>query len=561
MKENIKLKTDTEIKEQLPIRLYLSDWLYNAGLLGLLRIIFPENKLNKQDLVKIRENYIEFNRDLFKDFTNKFFEAAFKFHGKFDSIKNYLNELKVKLEATPTHEVLSKLAKEMRVVDDEKNISSNLAEEIGKRWKGVVYESFHKVKKSDFKTIESVKELLNKLIEIQNVNREVFVEKEVKTFLSNILGQRSFLNRTISKEQKKKFYEDFEHPLSVSINKNENISCLHCNSYPAKKDTIFSAGLIKYQGLNQDSVNFTWNFNPNVPICEFCEIVYFCHWAGFTKGFNNRSFLFVNDDSSIENLWRNNQLLHSVLNKDKRNNVLIEYFYQLLEREEKIKSDFALQNISLIEVNLEKEIMPKIHSLQVSKKKASFIKTNYQQLQKLAKKNYKIKDDTHNILQEFLFLFLNEKINFLFINKITKYYMLSKDTTKGNLYKAYYSIYDIQSLLILTKTYFTKIKQRNMDMNTKTIWHVYHLGNELKAELKKRDAENKINSIAFRLLNSIRANDSSTFLNILLRLYMSYEKEVPKVLVNTLDGSEQFQVIGHSYVNGLLGEPFKSENN
>ncbi|MFZ5948365.1 MAG: type I-B CRISPR-associated protein Cas8b1/Cst1 [Stygiobacter sp.] len=560
MSKKINIKTDNAYKEQELLRLYLGDWLYNAGLLGFLKIILHGNSLEEQKLVRIKENYIEFTRDVFEGFTDKFFETAFKFHGKFDSIKSYLNELKIRLENTTANEELTKFAKEFKVKNDEEIISGILAEKIGRRWKGIIYESFNKIKKSDFTTLESIKNLLDKLIGIQNVNREVFVEKEVKTYLSNILGQRSFLNRAVSQGQKKTFYKDFEHPLLNSENKAEEINCLHCGLYHAKKNTIFNSGLVKYQGLNQDSINFVWNFNPNLPICEFCEIVYFCHWAGFTKGFYDKTFLFVNDDSSVENLLRNNQLLQRILEKDKSSNVLIEYFYQLLEREENITSDFVLQNISIIEVNLEKEIMPKIYSLHIPKKKASFIKTNHPKLQQLAKKNYHIKDVSQNLLEEFLNGFLNERIGFSFINKITKYYMLSKDATKSNLYKAYYNSFDIQSLLILIKDYLEKIKQKDLDMNTKTIWHIYHLGNELKTELTNRNAENKINGIAFRLLNSVRANDVSTFLNVILRLYMSYDKEVPKVLVNTLSGSEQFQVIGHSFINGLLGESIKAEN-
>ena len=388
MSENTNTKNYNVLNEQESVKLYLSDWLYNAGILGLLKIILQDDSFEEQNLVRIKENHIEFNRVIFEGFTDKFFEAAFKFHGKFDSIKNYLINLRKRLDEATDSKDLSKLAKELKIENDEKQISGMLAENIGKRWKGVVYESFIKIKKTDYTSLDSIKDLLDKLVEIQNTYREVFVEKEVKTYLSNILGQSSFLNRTMSKDQKITFYKDFEYPIVNSENKLNETNCIHCGGYHAKKSTIFSTGLVKYQGLNKDSINFVWNFNPNLPICEFCEIVYFCHWAGFTKGFYDKTFLFVNDDSSIENLWRKNQLLQTVLERDKSNNVLIEYFYQLLEREENITSDFTLQNIAIIEVDLQKDVMPKIYSLQISKKKASFIKNNHQKLQQIAKKNY-----------------------------------------------------------------------------------------------------------------------------------------------------------------------------
>lgn len=141
-------------------------------------------------------------------------------------------------------------------------------------------------------------------------NRSLFLERDVQTFLRNILGQSSFLNKSKNKDQLITFKKDFEDPLFNSSNPvSKKESCLHCNQYQAKKKTIFSSGLVPYLGLNQDSTNFTWNFNPNLPICEFCEIIYFCHFAGYTKGFFPKTYLLVNDDTSIQELWRKNQLL------------------------------------------------------------------------------------------------------------------------------------------------------------------------------------------------------------------------------------------------------------
>lgn len=561
MKATSQLKLFADKKANHVIRIYLSDWLYNAGIIGFLRIVLDNDDINRQRTVSIGDNYIEFSRKVFKDFTEKFFETAFKFHGKFDSINGYLRGIKNDLEASNNKDYLKKSAKKFKIENDEKATSARLVEEIAKRWKGKVYESLCKINKSKYETLSSVKELITKLLKIQKVKRENFVEKEVQTFLRRILGRgRSFLSVSCTKNQKGIFKRDFEKLLLNSNSKAESIKCVHCNTQLARKGTIFNTGVVRYQGLNPDSLNFAWNFNSRIPICEFCEIIYFCHWAGFTHGFNkDDNYLFVNDDSNIESLWKSNQLLKTVLQKDKAKNVLVEYFYELLLRKEKIRSDFALQNIAVIQVNLESEVMPKIFSLQVSKNKASFIKLNHERLQRLSAKNYKIKDDSFNLLEEFLSQFFTDKLNFLFLNRLTRFYMMSRDETKKKMYKAYYSIADIQSLLFLTKNYFSIIKQK-LTMETNAIWYIYHLGNNLKAKLKEKNAENKIDGIAYRLLNAIRSNDTSTFLNLLMRIYIGYSMEVPKKLVNTLEGPEQFQVIGHSFVNGLLGEPLKEKN-
>jgi CRISPR-associated protein Cst1 len=134
-----------------------------------------------------------------------------------------------------------------------------------------------------------------------------------------------------------------------------------------------------------------------------------------------------------------------------------------------------------------------------------------------------------------------------------------KDETKNYIVTNYYPS-NIQQIIVLISDYFKTVKQKQINMENKHIWRIYHLGNEMKNMLVQAQAENKITSYAYRLLNAVRADDRSTFLNVLLRLYIGYNKEVPKDLTNTLESKETFQIIGHSYINGLLGEQLKTKS-
>jgi CRISPR-associated protein Cst1 len=317
--------------------------------------------------------------------------------------------------------------------------------------------------------------------------------------------------------------------------------------------------LVVYQGLNKDSVNFAWKFNPKLPLCEICELVYFSHWAGFTKSIKRKSYLFVNEDSNIKSLWKNNQLLRQVLTKDKRENILINYFYELIVQEEKFKSKYALQNIALIETDLENDVMPKVLSFNISRAQAEYIKNQQEKLTWIANRFYKIKNDYTNILHDFIKLMFSGKLNFKIVNRLIKYYLQSKDETKNYIVTNYYPS-NIQQIIVLISDYFKTVKQKQINMENKHIWRIYHLGNEMKNMLVQAQAENKITSYAYRLLNAVRADDRSTFLNVLLRLYIGYNKEVPKDLTNTLESKETFQIIGHSYINGLLGEQLKTKS-
>jgi CRISPR-associated protein Cst1 len=555
--ENI---TDTT-KTTDVIRIELGDWLFNAGLLGLMRILSYKDQ-TISDKIKIEDSYIEFTRSAFKGFTDKFFEAAFQMHGKYNYINQWLNELSLDVKEAIDQNDYTKISKKYNVQNPtESNVKKAIINEITNRWVGVAYKSLKNIKKSKYKTLSDINYLIEELLSILKEEREFFLEKEVQTFLRNqILGESSFLNKSVTKDQKKHFFKDFEEPLINNQNKKDkNYHCIHCNSRKAKTNTIFNTGLVVYQGLNKDSLNFAWKFNPKLPLCEICELVYFSHWAGFTKSIKRKSYLFVNEDSNIKSLWEKNQLLKQVLTKDKRENILVNYFYELLVEEEKIKSKYALQNIALIETDLKNDVMPKVLSFNISRAQAEYIKNQQEKLTWIANKFYKIKNDYTNILHDFIKLMFSGKLNFKIVNRLIKYYLQSKDETKNYILTNCYPL-NIQQIIVLISDYFKSVKQKQINMENKHIWRIYHLGNEMKNMLVQAQAENKITSYAYRLINAVRADDRSTFLNVLLRLYIGYNKEVPKDLTNTLESRDKFQIIGHSYINGLLGEQLKTKS-
>jgi CRISPR-associated protein Cst1 len=398
------------------------------------------------------------------------------------------------------------------------------------------------------------------LLHILEDNREIFLEKEVQTFLSNF-GGSSFLNKVSVKEnQKNKFKLDFEIPIIKSTNKlDKNFKCIICDNI-AKRDTIFNTGLISYLGLNKDSLNFVWKFNPKIPLCEICELVYFCAWAGYTRGFENKTYLFINDDSNVQNLIEKNNLLKNLLKKDlNKENILTIYFYELLLREEKELSKFRLQNLHIIEINLSNSTFPKIYSFHISRIQAEFIRNNSENLKKIAPKRYKIKDVTLSLIYEFLNLFFERKLTYNYLSKLLKFYIQTKEKESSNI-SVYFKIYDLQIINLLTFEYLLNIKQlKSINMETKQIWTIYHYGFELKQILRSKNADNKINSIAYRLLKAVRSGDKNTFMNLLLRLYIAYDQAVPVILTKILESKDNFEVIGYSYINGLLEESLNKE--
>lgn len=93
---------------------------------------------------------------------------------------------------------------------------------------------------------------------------------------------------------------------------------------------MFDTGISPFYGLNPDSVNFSWNFKPKLPICEICELIYLCYFAGLVSSpkSGEKIYYFVNRDTSIIELYKANNLLEQILKLGKEENFLVEFFYR-----------------------------------------------------------------------------------------------------------------------------------------------------------------------------------------------------------------------------------------
>jgi CRISPR-associated protein Cst1 len=342
-------------------KIYLGDWLYNAGIVGFLRInshlwhVKDEKLISKdENLLKIGDNYIEIDRKIFDGFTDRFFNYAFNLYGRYD----------------------------------------------------------RKLKK--FKDKQDKEEL---------------IESNVREFLENFYGQKSFLNISVKKDRKKKFYEDFEKPLKTDNNqKDKKFTCVICGERPAKKDTNYDTGFSTIFGLNKDAVNFAWNFNTKLPSCDVCEIIYFCHFAGLTE--LNGKYYFVNLDDSVELLLVKNNYFEEVIEKAKEKsseNPIIDFFAKYLLSLKREQVNYTLRNTNFLEIEIKemskksKKKIAKVFSFNIDYKTAKFIEKNHENLKSLSKSFFILPDKTRvYILTEFLNLILKKDLNYELLYKIFK---------------------------------------------------------------------------------------------------------------------------------------------
>jgi len=567
-------------------KVYLGDWLYNAGIIGFLKINnhlwdIKERKIVSKDekVLRFTDNYIEFDRKIFEGFSERFFDYAFRQYGRYESVvsefENYIEDLNKLDTEKDLENIGKKYLKKGNIPNEE--LKKQLPIEIRSRLeKRLANFPLLKKKTGNFKSKKDINknpkllvEFLKKSLDILKKDKQEFLESDVQIYfqiyLRNIYGQKSFLNKSINKDGFKKFYEDFEKKfLENSIKHDKVYKCINCFERQAKKDkkdTIFDTGISKFYGLNKDSINFIWNFKSKLPLCEICEIIYFSYFAGLTPLNKNGKtvFYFVNSDTSLENLLKENLLLEKKLTKEEFENTLIDFFTELILIAEDEKARYTLQNTVVIELDVNNETMPKVYSFNISKEKAKFLKENKDNFKSLSKTFYKIKDDIFSVLPQTIEKALDNSLSYDYLNKLVRIYLQNANNSLH--YKTNISSYQLQNLNLLIKSFLQKVifGGRDMNITDKELWFIYKKGVELADKLKKLNAENKIQSISYKLLNALRVGNTNQFMDILIRTYVAYGEEIPSTFVKAISNKDTFYPLGYSFLNGLLGKENKQE--
>ncbi len=541
-------------------RVYIADWLYNAGIVGFLRALGGHDIENGKLLdasgreikgVEIGDNYFEFDREAVEGFTGKFLRAAAEKHYQF-YIKPYFESIST-------------------------SVSSDLdkAKELRKRLQNFVKKLEFKVeipeitKKNFDEDVERLKSFIKKLKEYLGE----LPSEEVLTFSTSWISKdlMNLSNKLRTKEYKEltpgekiqKLIDTQVKRLILKPSKKLIIPCIICEGRSAIKDLTFSTSLSAFAGFNEDNINFIYLYTRNrqLPICEICNAILFSASLGFVPigNYYDNRFLFVNNSASVEELFKDNLRLESILRKE-RENPLIEFFTEKVILAHERTSPLTLSGISVIELEAQK---PRVKNFNVSYEKARLFTQEKltENLRKLGKASFKLKEGkaskTVSLLEEIVNQLLTDSISFTFIYKLFRYYL--KDRNNKNKpssdVEVYFNPFQIFQIL---NTYFQYLKLFGggsmKTLEERELRQAWRKGKELRSFFEDARQENKIDSIAFKLLNALRTSNYPRFMDILLRVYAGFSKEVPYFLVKGAQNPEIFQLLGYSFVAGFLGE-------
>lgn len=597
-------------------RVYLRDWFYNAGIVGFIRIIEKSN----ENLIKIQDNYIEFDTEQLRDFSKYYFEYFFNKYNianrtkeridiSFNKVKNNLledniNKEKIKSEKNYIKQIIKTQLDKIKKFD--------------KQTYNLMYESYLKIDKikgkEDIDKLNEIKEILVKNLEKDNINKKLSMNLFKNILSKSYFGQQSFLNvvkTSLSyEEQEELMYKDYIsniietgflidiingkyeiNEISEYINNiNENLmtkqfiaiytninkkyiqkgkslekiqeyiqqkfssSCYMCENEKVITSNYSEGNFIPLAVSSDNMRNFFWNQNASFPICDICKLILFCIPAGITSTtkvvkengiYKEKELLsFVNYDTNIDTLVKTNNSFsdNSKLNKEREN----PYSKLILDivTENKQISIWQLQNIFVVEFEAEYLAFSRVEYFNIKKYVANFFK-KYSETTLNNMKDYKYK------LQIVDYILKNKNINNIINDRLRQ--ELQQENRYG--YNSFLAT-KIRVIINLLKKEESDMEGR-MEKSNKKLMVLYNLGIQIHEELKDRGEEKKLDGYAYKMLNCIRTENKKDFMEMIIKLHMSIEKDVSPIFIETMqDGSLDFASIGHSFLSGLISNKY-----
>ena len=605
-------------------KIYLSDWFYNAGIVGFYRIFKDKEKL------EIKDNYIEFDTKELRNFAEEYFEYFFTQYNVAErTMQRVANNFKI---------ISQNLTKEPNNKEDENRIKEAIKTQ-KTYFKNTIKGQLIKIKKFDEDTYETISNAMNKIDEIkdkeqvqeldeiyalikENLEKTNINQKLTMNFFKSILsnsyfGQPSFLNVVKSslpyEEQKEVMYKDYIsniiemdfikdilsnkydiNEIKEIINKKDqsqltnqiikiyqNIlkkkdlnqiqeylkekalsDCSMCNSEEILPSQYSEGNFIPLAVSSDNMSNFFWNQNVNLQICDICKLILFCIPAGVTSIIKT-----VKDNGEYKE-----QNVYSFVNYDTNITELIKTNNNFRDRSKKEKTNYnPYAEIILDIVDQNKQIsnwqLENIFVVEFDAEYRAFSRMEYFNITRpVAEFFTKYATDSLNKIKDYKYRV--QVVDYILKNKDTKIIINNRirdnftNDIKNNI-DSYYATKARMNINLLKKG---DKNMEGIEKNNKKLGAIYNIGIATREKFKQKNMENKLDGYIYKMLNCIKQGNKNDFMDIIIRLHISIEESISPIFIESMkEGDLAFEDIGHSYLAGLASNRYEKneevENN
>lgn len=579
------------------------------GLIGFIRILKETGKIDGNYIKNMKSNYIEFDSELLGDFHKNYFDYFLK---RYDICSRECKKIDRYLLIAHKEEKFKDAVDWIKGVigHNRQKIKGKLEDKKFEKQFDEIFKKLGKIKKAD--QIEELKDSIiqfKELMEIKEVNNKLSMNFVRSILFKQYFGQTSFLQKSCAvksvDEQSEIMFRDYIKPviedirLNELINHNKDINELKVefenelkdssisknykkilkdmSSFANETDSIedvkkyfvksilrcsiwedFRAATEFTEGVfvplavsNSNAKNFMWDLYTSYPISNIAKLILLCTPAGVVD-MQDEYFGFVNLDTSIDELYRQNENLRI---KKEEDNVFESLIYDIVSEAREI-SKWMLQNILFIEMKADIDSKNcKLNYFNIPKNVALYFKEHAKNdLGKIRDKTFK-KDLVALMLDNKTIKTITYQYNKKNKNKIqiaNNIGRLIEVKLRSIIESEKYSGYDV-FLATIAKHKFIRTKKGCEKVDSKKIWVLYKNGQELNTYFKNNQSENRIQGIAYRLLNASKAGNNKEFMDSLLRIYMTAGKEVPSIFLNVMHEKDlEFETVAHAFVSGLI---------
>ncbi|MHC5218156.1 type I-B CRISPR-associated protein Cas8b1/Cst1 [Enterococcus sp. LJL128] len=556
------------------IRIPLTEWQFNSGIIGFLNIMEHAGKI---DEIEISDQEIYFNPSILRQFENDYFNYFIYLYEKTTSwykITSYKEKIKSYEESSfeffdekaleELNDYITKIAKYYikansyksiyPIVDNQTDIE-NLGKELKTTSKLKGKETFADKKSEILVEVKERFSMIKAIIayfEDKEVRKHVCAKNVLYTVIRNGWDGVSALNpQTKEKNVYKDFHDYYVAPCLEYIEAEKEKYKFHCSTCdePIKNlDNTFS--FLVATGFDTKRKNsHAWNHMNDLALCPICKLIYACVPAGFLYVYNQG--IFVNANSSIENLrtirTRLELDMFQLNSKMQREANVYAALIQALGEEKNRLVNHELADIQV--VRFENETY---RFTLLSREILQVLANSETALNTLLPTGFKDGNLQVNLYQTVIKKLFNSENLFTFIHKL----LLYKATHVANLY---YGVFHIQQVIQINQEFLggissmEKLSQEELEKIKRAGWYF------------KQAYENnrKVEGIVYKLLNALKINNRDGFMDVLLNCYSYQKRQVPKWFVRMFedDNGETFKTIGYAFVAGIIGEENKEEKN
>lgn len=394
---------------------------------------------------------------------------------------------------------------------------------------------------------------------LNSIAKDINEKKVSKSSINTIEKIMKEINKNFIK--KNKSIEDIkEYMDSLEV-------CEMCGLYKGILDEYSESNFAPLGVSTNNARNMFWNQAYVPSICDICKLILFCTPAGATytrKNYlineENEFYLFVNMDTCINELFERNNSLKaqkSEYSDSKEENPFNQLIKSIVE-ENTLKSEWQLRNILFVEFKASIDSKKcKINYFNIPTYLAKFFTDKYANKKIQSIYDYKLKSNVLDLLLKNRDL--KHLINNILRNKVKND---MESNNKSNISGIdCFRVVQLRALINSYKKGVYKMDSKNLEKNDEKLRIIYYLGCDIHDYFVNKNSKNKIGGVSYKLLNSVKVGNKSDFMDTIIRVFMSAEKQMPAFILDIeIEKDLDFESIGHAFISGLISGKYEGKD-